>query len=474
MFKNIYTTHMSGKESFLKKRFDKILSKRFSKTLNLICTVVIFMAILGCNFVLAGFGEEKTIVETTGTYEIVITCNGKKVNFSKQPIYNNGDVYVPLEELFERANVDYKIVYSDDEIHLRFIDGYDVSKDYEMKIGEKKLTGFELGFIGETLNAPIKIDDTVYVPMEFVEYMWFDNTQFEYYIDSDNSFAEKIKDAIKYEQEAHDWTEAGYTQYDLNMKAHEAMRNWDELLNLFLAELSQEEYDFIGQNDWIKARESYAERQSAVYQGGSMQSMVHSYARARMTRKRCEQLLLGYVVREEWKLPDYTELLLEHVVTGEFDMFDSTEILVTENPEDIKLKIYYWEHFDEFILKRFPWTAEYLKEHAGNKIVVDGNTLLQNLQLFENIDNAKLMLVDDDSYLDCELYYVLESKTRGKLLEVSFSTSSGCIIVNGEKIERNSVFYELILPFLSEDDAQRWIDYALKPVDMDKSLEELI
>ena len=77
-------------------------------------------------------------------------------------------------------------------------------------------------------------------------------------------------------------------------------------------------------------------------------------------------------------------------------MFDSTEILVTENPEDIKLKIYYWEHFDEFILKRFPWTAEYLKEHAGNKIVVDGNTLLQNLQLFENIDNAKLMLVDDD------------------------------------------------------------------------------
>lgn len=446
---------MSGKGSFLRKRFDKILSKKFSKPLNFIFTIVIFAAVLGGNFVLVGFNGEKEILQTADSYEILITCNGKRINFSNKPVYNYGDVYVPLEELFEKADIDYKIVCSDDEIQLRFTDIYDVIKNYEMKIGEKRISGFELGFIGETLNAPIRIDDKIYVPMEFIEYMWFNNTQIEYCINSDNPFAEKIKAAIKNEQDARSQIDAGYTQYDLNMKAYEAMRNWDEVLNLFLAELTQDEYEFIDQDEWIKARESYAERQSAIYQGGSMQSMIQSYAKARMTRKRCEQLLLGYAVREEWKLPDYTELLK------------------TENPEDISLTIYYLEDFDKLVLRRFPLRAKHLKEYADNKIIVNGSTLKENIALFEKIDNAKLNMVDDYSYLDCELYYVLESKTRGKLLEASFVTSSGCIIVNGEKIENNKVFYELILPFLPEDDAKRWIDFALTPIDMDKFLEEV-
>ena len=58
--------------------------------------------------------------------------------------------------------------------------------------------------------------------------------------------------------------------------------------------------------------------------------------------------------------------------------------------------------------------------------------------------------------MNARLYYVFEVGDSEKLLEVVVSPDSldkinGRVVVNGVEVKDNPIFYELIMPFLTED-----------------------
>jgi hypothetical protein len=54
------------------------------------------------------------------------------------------------------------------------------------------------------------------------------------------------------------------------------------------------------------------------------------------------------------------------------------------------------------------------------------------------------------------LYYVLESSINGKLLDVAMWGRRGGIVFNGVEVENHYIFYDIVLPFLPEDMAERF------------------
>ena len=232
--------------------------------------------------------EERTVSDIS----LQITSNSKTITLSNNPFYYSGDVFVPLEEMLEKLELEYSVAYNGNKIKVTFIES--IPKEYEMEIGKKKLTGFELGNIGEMLNAPVKANNIVYVPIEYFKQMWFANVVIDYSIVSDNVFAKKINQAKAFEYEAiHD---PNSNQGYMNEKSYEVFKNWDELLSEIMAELPEEDLIEIDYLIWSKSRDDYGARQSSPYEGGSMEPMILNYAKARMTRKFCEQLLVEYIL----------------------------------------------------------------------------------------------------------------------------------------------------------------------------------
>ena len=52
---------------------------------------------------------------------------------------------------------------------------------------------------------------------------------------------------------------------------------------------------------------------------------------------------------------------------------------------------------------------------------------------------------------DARIYYNVKNKLGVSLLEVVAWSCNGNIYVNGEEVEDNKVYYEILLPFVSED-----------------------
>ncbi|MBQ8002579.1 MAG: peptidoglycan DD-metalloendopeptidase family protein [Clostridia bacterium] len=100
MFKNIYTTRMSGNSKVLEKRFEKINTKpiRLKKLVSLICTIIILSVFTVGTMVMAEIDGE-------GQYTLEITNNGEVIELENKPFIEDGVVYVPLRELFEKLGL---------------------------------------------------------------------------------------------------------------------------------------------------------------------------------------------------------------------------------------------------------------------------------------------------------------------------------------------------------------------------------
>lgn len=100
MFKNIYTTRMSGNVKILKRRFDKINSNgtKNGKWAVIICAVLIITAFLLSTVVLAN-------LEKGEKYTLDITNNGEVIELENKPFIENGEVYVPLREFFTKLGL---------------------------------------------------------------------------------------------------------------------------------------------------------------------------------------------------------------------------------------------------------------------------------------------------------------------------------------------------------------------------------
>ena len=131
-----------------------------------------------------------------------------------------------------------------------------------------------------------------------------------------------------------------------------------------------------------------------------------------------------------------------------------SERIERENSSDLCLTIYY---SNPLALKFFPITnVEDLKESSDKKIVVNGSDLEEHIDLFRQIgiDDLKPVVIKS-SYLDLREYYVLESRKNGKLLDVAmWGAGNNSMIVNGVEVKENKIFGDVIMPFLSEEEAK--------------------
>lgn len=125
-------------------------------------------------------------------------------------------------------------------------------------------------------------------------------------------------------------------------------------------------------------------------------------------------------------------------------------------PDGLKLTIYY---MDPTIMTRVPiQTLEDLKGFSQTKtIVVGAAQLAAHADLIKQLDAAYLQPVEAPtweitSYL--RLVYVFEQENGEPLLEVMATNlvHDETILVNGFYVENKPIFYELIDPFLTDED----------------------
>lgn len=131
-------------------------------------------------------------------------------------------------------------------------------------------------------------------------------------------------------------------------------------------------------------------------------------------------------------------------------MADYTKMLDGPLPENLRLTIYY---IDPSVLTRVSISTDNLINFPGvKKIVVECEELKQHLERLKKLDASILQPVKEESYINARLHYVFETKKSGKILEVTISQIHGSVFINGIEVEDNPIFYELIDPFLTEED----------------------
>lgn len=118
-------------------------------------------------------------------------------------------------------------------------------------------------------------------------------------------------------------------------------------------------------------------------------------------------------------------------------------------PESLRLTICY---IDPLILTRKPMLPEeLLRDSTARIITVEAEELEKHRTLLQALTPAELTPVKQKGFLNVRLYYIFETDA-GKLLDVAFNGIHDCPFVNGIEVEDNDLFYELIDPFLTDED----------------------
>ena len=132
-----------------------------------------------------------------------------------------------------------------------------------------------------------------------------------------------------------------------------------------------------------------------------------------------------------------------------FALHEYSQMTESGIPEDICLTIYF---VDPGLLTRYPWSVDDLVGADCVRIVnVSYNQIEKHSALLGKLDASILLPAKENRYLDARLYYVFETD-RGRLLEVAISDIGGNVFVNGIEVAHDPVFYDILVPFLSEED----------------------
>lgn len=124
--------------------------------------------------------------------------------------------------------------------------------------------------------------------------------------------------------------------------------------------------------------------------------------------------------------------------------------IIMDPPDDLRLKIYFiWPG----TLTRFPLSAEHLMTMEDvNTVVVESEELAKHSALLGKLNASAITPVDNDSYIDARLYYVFERDNGRPILEVIVNDPKEGYFVNGYEVEPTPLIYEIITPFLSDED----------------------
>lgn len=136
---------------------------------------------------------------------------------------------------------------------------------------------------------------------------------------------------------------------------------------------------------------------------------------------------------------------------------DYEKVMEEGIPDNLKLTIYY---IDPTILTRAPVrTLEDLLGYSPKIIEVTAAELAAHKDVFASLNAACLKPVEEGADTHpiigfLRLVYVLERGDGEVLLEVMASNIiyHGGVLVNGFEVENDPIFYDLIDPFLTEED----------------------
>ncbi len=187
MFKSVYTTQMSGKGRTLEKRFNKITEKpiRFKNLTAMICVIIILSVFTLGTIAMADIDKE---IE----YTLLIANNDSAILLENKPFVENGEVYVPLRELFTKlgfmAHTDAKMEWNDGVVLIYLVEenlnedagSAHTSYMYKIEIGKNELiiNPDELVSMSKTYEfvesmnlAPVLKDDVTYAPFAYAQRM---------------------------------------------------------------------------------------------------------------------------------------------------------------------------------------------------------------------------------------------------------------------------------------------------------------
>lgn len=136
------TTQMASSKKFLKRRFIMIKNKKTTSRFMSVLSAVIAVIMLSTTVFASGVLSDLT----TDDYTIEILNNGEKIELINKPFIGNGEVYVPLRELFEKmgimSNPENYINWDNGKITVsinepsRSVNGYS-EYTYQIEIGQE-------------------------------------------------------------------------------------------------------------------------------------------------------------------------------------------------------------------------------------------------------------------------------------------------------------------------------------------------
>jgi len=126
-----------------------------------------------------------------------------------------------------------------------------------------------------------------------------------------------------------------------------------------------------------------------------------------------------------------------------------TEQTLNDNIDSVSLIIYY---MDPRILTRVPVSLDSLINGLYDyRIIVASEDLAKHRDLLNQLTSTEFVPVKSESVIDARLYYVFEHAEYGEIFNFLSSVRFGDnISVNGHKTESNRVFFEMVVPFLTE------------------------
>ena len=174
---NSLTTEMTGEKKTLKERFEMIKSRRkISKKTVVISISVAVLVLVGAVFVsgvIGGMYFKDTAMEEA----VKLTNNGKLISFKNKPFMEKEMAYFPLEELVVKLNTENKVENNGEKyvIYVKdAMENYTVSAD----IKEIYYSG-QGGARRQTEYAPILKENIIYIPYEYVRYIFADANDYD-------------------------------------------------------------------------------------------------------------------------------------------------------------------------------------------------------------------------------------------------------------------------------------------------------
>lgn len=189
MLEKMFTTKMSMDKKKLQNRFSKIRSKngKTSKFIALAVFAVIIVSIICVSIWVAVNRQDDTTVNS----DIKLTYNGELLKFNTEPYVLSETMstgysgqlmaFFPLEELCQKLGAECEINLNEAVIKIP-----GASDNYSIALGKNEINyraliseGGSLSATRETKFAPEAKNSTLYIPYEFIEYIFIDANNYD-------------------------------------------------------------------------------------------------------------------------------------------------------------------------------------------------------------------------------------------------------------------------------------------------------